>query len=295
MAIPIFAGVELGGTKTICSLGRGPGEISDQIILPTYDGRDTLAAVSDVLSRWQYSAIGIASFGPIDLDPRSPGFGTLLATPKPGWAGIRLTPLAGTHPYAIDTDVNAAAIAEGKWGNAETLRSWAYITVGTGIGVGSIVERQPLRGLGHSEAGHLLVPRLADDDFAGHCPFHGDCVEGLASGAAIAARTGQSANTLSGDHPVWRSVSAALAALCHNLILTSLPERILFGGGIAMGQAQLLPAIRARLISNLAGYGSAATLMDCMDDYISYPKLGDQAGPLGSIMLAQLATSRSGK
>ena len=130
---------------------------------------------------------------------------------------------------------------------------------------------------------------------AGNCPFHGDCVEGLASGPAIAARTGQPAEALSGNDPVWRSVSAALAGLCHNLILTSLPERILFGGGIAMGQAQLLPAIRARLISNLAGYGPAATLMDRIDDYISYAKLGDQAGPLGSIMLAQLAASRSGK
>jgi fructokinase len=285
---PLLAGVELGGTKCICILGRGPDDIVETVELPTEQPDATLAAIRAVLDRWRYDALGIASFGPIDLDPASATFGSLLATPKPGWSGADLRGLTGDRPWTIDTDVNGAALAEGLWGAAGGLRSWAYITVGTGIGIGSIVEGRALRGLGHSEAGHMRIPAGADG-WAGVCLFHGNCVEGQASGPAIAARAGRPGAEIAADDPVWGLTADALAALCHNLVLTTLPERILMGGGVGMGQPQLLPLIRAGLVSSLGGYGVAATLAERIDGYLVPPALGAMAGPLGALALARIA------
>ncbi|MEZ5655041.1 MAG: ROK family protein [Sphingobium sp.] len=285
----MLAGVELGGTKCVCVLGTGPEDIVAQKKIPTTTPTETLLAIREILSTWDHDAIGFASFGPLNLDRASPGYGHIVNTTKPGWDGADIVSLADGRPYGFDTDVNGAALAEGRWGAAHELRSWVYVTVGTGVGVGSIVNGRPIEGLGHSEAGHMRVPRRPGDDFAGICPFHGDCVEGLASGPAIAARTGRPAAALAADDPAWALVADTLAALCHNLVLTSLPQRILMGGGVVMGQPHLLPMVRERLVTSLGSYGA----VNLAENYLAQPALGSRAGPLGAIALAQDALIRS--
>lgn len=289
----LLAGVELGGTKCICLLGTGPDDVRAKIEVPTTTPAETLAAIAGILSGWDHAAVGIASFGPIDLDPASAGFGTIISTTKPGWNGAPVASLAAGKPFRIDTDVNGAALAEGRWGGAQGLASWAYITVGTGIGVGSIIAGAAARGLGHSEAGHMRVPRARDDMFAGICPFHGDCVEGLASGPAIEARAGRPGRAIGPGDDAWSHAADALAALCHNLMITSLPQRILIGGGVAIGQPQLLPMIRKRLAASIGGYGAALALAGPMADYVVHPALGAMAGPLGAIALADAAVEKA--
>ena len=283
-----LAGVELGGTKCICILATGPDDIRDRAELPTREPGETLDAIRAILAGWDFAALGIGSFGPLELDRRSPGFGSVTNTPKPGWAGTSLLGLAAGVPVAIDTDVNGAALAEGRWGAAQGLTSWAYVTVGTGIGVGSIVAGAPIRGLGHSEAGHIRVPR-GGDPWPGTCPFHGDCVEGLASGPAIEARAGMPGRDVPAGHPAWGFAADALASLCHALVFTALPERILIGGGVAIGQPQLLPLVRERLVKSLADYSTGAALAGRIEAYLVRPRLGALAGPLGTIALAALA------
>ncbi|QCB55788.1 ROK family protein [Sphingopyxis sp. PAMC25046] len=278
----MLAGVELGGTKCICILGAGPDDVRAQVEVPTTSPRATLATIADILDRWNFQTLGIASFGPLDLDRSSTRFGSIVSTPKAGWSGIDLTALARGGPVTIDTDANGAALAEGLWGAAQDLESWAYITVGTGIGVGSIARRQILRGAGHSEAGHQRVPKLAGDMFAGTCVYHGDCVEGLASGPAISARCGKLAHDIPSDDKVWDHVAHALAMLCHNLVLTTLPQRIFVGGGVAAAHPQLIGLLRQHLHDSMAGYGMPADF----DDLIVPPGLGHAAGPLGSLALA---------
>ena len=288
-----FAGVEMGGTKCVCLLATGPDDIREEVRIPTTTPSETLAAIEAVLTRWQAQsglrAIGVASFGPLDLDPASPLYGTLVNTPKPGWTGANL--LAGLArfgvPVGLDTDVNGAALAEGRWGGARGLDSFTYVTVGTGIGVGSIVRGLAVRGLGHSEAGHLRIPRLPGRSWPGACPFHGDCAEGLASGPAIQAQAGVPAVELPQADPIWEEVVQALAALMHNLVLTTAPQRILIGGGVVSGQPFLLPRLRRALVDSLNGYGAAPAIAADIDSFVDAPALGTAAGPLGAVALAQ--------
>ena len=289
---PLVAGVELGGTKCLCMLASGPDDICAEVRVATRGPAETLTAVGAVLARWHtqhaFRALGVASFGPLDLELGSPDYGLILGTPKPGWGGV--APL--THwralgvPVAIDTDVNAAALAEGLWGAARGLGSWVYVTVGTGIGVGTMIGGRALRGLGHSEAGHQRVPRLAGASWPGSCPFHGDCVEGLASGTAIQARTGFAAEALATDHPVWAEVVHALTGLFHNLVVTVVPERIVVGGGVALGHSELLPRIRRALDVSLEGYAHAGRIARRAEEFLVPPGLGERAGALGAIALA---------
>ena len=196
-------------------------------------------------------------------------------TTKPGWSGADLSRYSELGvPVALDTDVNGAAFAEGRWGAAQGLTDFTYITVGTGVGVGSIVGGKAVRGLAHSEAGHLRIPRLPGDDWPGHCIFHGDCVEGLASGPAIAARGAENSE----------AVAHALAMLIHNLVLTTVPRRVLVGGGVATGQPQLLSRTRELLDQSLAGFAHAVLLAGD-PDFISPPALGARTGPLGALAL----------
>lgn len=296
---PLVAGVELGGTKVVCLLASGPDDIREQVRLLTTTPEETLPAVAAVLARWRaepgFAALGVAGFGPLELDTRSPRFGETIATPKPGWSGVRLTALGEGLgvPVFLDTDVNGAALAEGRWGAARGLGDHVYVTVGTGVGVGSIINGRPLRGLGHSEAGHLRVGRLTGDDWPGVCPYHGDCVEGLASGAALAARAGQPGEALAPDHPAWEMVVHALVGLLHNLVLTTAPERILIGGGVMEGRGWLFPRLRAALIDSLAGYATADRIAGDPDVFIQPPGLGPMAGPLGAIALALDALSET--
>ena len=299
MRHPLIAGVELGGTKVVCILATGPDDVRDEVRITTTTPSVTLAAVQSCLQKWQkthrFDAIGISSFGPLILNSGSEAYGRIERTPKAGWSGTDvLTPFKAFRvPIDLQTDVNGAAIAEGLWGAAQDLLAWAYVTVGTGIGVGTIIDGRPIRGLGHSEAGHLRVPRLAGHEgFAGVCPFHGDCVEGLASGPAIAARAGSPAETLPSGAGAWDEPVHAIAGLCHNLVMTSLPQRILIGGGVGAGQPHLLPRIRASLRNSLGGYGHGADIAERIDDYIVHPLLSARAGPLGAIAVGREAADR---
>ncbi|MDH7639563.1 ROK family protein [Sphingomonas oryzagri] len=296
MNAPLIAGIELGGTKIVCVLASGPDRVIDEARVPTTTPEETLPAIEAVLDGWRcdhgFDALGLGSFGPIDVDPASPTWGSITSTPKPGWSHVDVARrLRGRYevPTAFDTDVSGAALAEGRWGGAQGLESFCYITVGTGVGVGVVSSGKPARGLGHVEAGHLRVGRVAGDDWAGACIYHGDCVEGLASGFAVEKRTGRRGETIGGDDPVWPLVAHALAGLCHNLVLTALPQRILIGGSVANHQPQILPMLRARLVESLAGYAQGERIADEIDTFVTSPALSDQAGPLGSIALGMEA------
>jgi fructokinase len=291
----LLAGVELGGTKCVCTLAAGPGAIVDQRVIPTTTPEETLPAIVATLREWHdahgFEAIGIASFGPLSLNPADSRFGRILATNKPGWRDADIVAAITQpfdRPFALDTDVNGAALAEMRWGCAQGLQDFAYVTVGTGIGVGLIVHGQPTRGIGHSEVGHIRVPRLPGDTVASACRYHDDCVEGLASGSALVARLdGRAIDTLAPDDPVWAPIVAALAAMAHALIATTGPWRIAIGGGVVTRQPHLLEQIQAELERSLAGY---MALPD--GPIIVAPALGDLAGPLGSIALALEAHAR---
>ncbi|WP_019830869.1 ROK family protein [Sphingomonas sp. PR090111-T3T-6A] len=289
----LAAGVELGGTKCVCVLATGPGGVVAEERVPTTSPEETLSAIERVLDKWQaergFAALGLACFGPLQLKPGAPDYGYITATTKPGWRNTdvaqRLASRYGA-PTAIDTDVSGAALAEGRWGGAQGLSSHAYITVGTGVGAGIIVNGRPVMGIGHAEAGHMRVPRFPGDSWGGACTFHGDCVEGLASGFAVEQRTGKNGGDLPADHIVWSMVAHAIAGLCHNLVMGSVPERILIGGGVATKQPQILPMVRRMLVDSLAGYGDAVSVSSQIESYIAPPALGDQAGPMGAIALA---------
>jgi len=278
---PVAAGVELGGTKCVCTLATSPDEVLAQETVPTTSPHETLDAVARVLEGWRgrFDALGVASFGPVDLVR-----GRIAATPKVGWGGAEVIErFAGglAVPIAFDTDVNGAARAEMMWGAGRGLSDFAYVTVGTGVGVGLIVNGAPTRGFQHCELAHIRVVRLGGGHFGGACPFHGACVEGLASGPAIRARTGVDPAALADDHPAWEVAAHALAQLCHAIVCAGAPHLIAIGGGVAAARPFLLPRIEAQLRDSLAGYldlpGGA---------YVVGPALGDAAGPLGAVALA---------
>ena len=294
-AVPhLYAGIELGGTKCVCTLAGGPAAIVDQHVVPTTVPSETLPAILAVLDRWAagpgFDAMGIASFGPIDLQPRSASHGQILATNKAEWPGTDVRGALSApfgRPVGFDTDVNGAALAEMRWGCAQGLDDFAYVTVGTGVGVGLIVNGFPTRGIGHSEVGHIRVPRLAGDRFASVCRFHDDCVEGLASGSALVARLdGRPIDDVGPDDPVWRPIVHTLAVMCHAMVCVSGPLRIAIGGGVVSGQPHLLAKIDAALRDSLGGY---MPLPAGDRGYVVAPALGDLAGPLGAIALAAAA------
>jgi|APAra7269097138_1048543.scaffolds.fasta_scaffold13262_2 fructokinase len=286
----LFAGVELGGTKCVCILAAGPDDIRDRQVIPTTAPWETLPAIKAVLDGWSaehgFCGLGIASFGPIKLNPRAADYGQVGATNKPDWEGADLLgPLKAAFavPIGFDTDVNGAALAEIRWGSGRGLDDFAYVTVGTGVGVGLIVHGKPTRGFSHSEIGHILVPRLASDKASSACRFHDDCVEGLASGTALNARLGgRPLADIAKDDPVWEPIVHTLASMVHSLACTTGPMRVAMGGGVLAGQPQLLPRINARLEESLSGY------MQIPGDgaYVTAPELGTMAGPLGAIALA---------
>lgn len=285
--LPIVAGVELGGTKTIAVLARGT-EVLDEARVPTGAPGETLGAMAAALVGWsgRFAALGVGTFGPVALGGADRGF--MLATPKPGWAGADvLGPFRSLGvPVALDTDVAAAALAEGRWGAAQGVDTHAYVTVGTGIGVGLVADGAPVHGFMHPEFGHLCGRRAPGDTFAGNCPWHGDCIEGLAAGPAIATRAGgRSASQIAVDDPVWGFVAADLAEMVAALLLAAAPARIVFGGGVGLGQAaHLLPRVRAAVVARLAGYLPLERAGGA-DAVVVPAALGDQAGPLGCVAL----------
>jgi fructokinase len=285
-----YAGVELGGTKCVAILARGPDRVLARETVATTSPDETLGRIGGILSRWQsdhgFAALGVASFGPVDLDPGSPSYGQITSTPKPGWRSTdvlgALQSAAGVRA-AFDTDVNGAALAEMRWGSGRGFSDFAYVTVGTGVGVGLIANGLPIRGFAHCELGHIRVARLAGDGFAGSCPYHGDCVEGLAAGPSLAARVGaDKVDALSADDPLWTSVASALAQLCHAIVCAAAPRVIAIGGGVVERQPHLLERVEQLLVESLAGY----MILPGPDPYLRPPGLGHDAGPLGAIALA---------
>ena len=293
-ATKLLAGVELGGTKCVCILGSGPDDVRAVERLPTAEREETLRQIEAVLDRWraQYGparALGIASFGPIDLRAGSATYGYITSTTKAGWRNTDVAQRLGRRvaaPVGFDTDVNGAALAEGRWGAAVGLDDFAYVTVGTGVGVGSIVRGRSIFGMNHTELGHIRVVRRNGDRFPGVCPFHGDCVEGLASGPAIEARAGMPASQLPPDHPAWDDVAHTLAQLMHTIVLTTAPTRIFLGGGVMSAQAHLFERIQQELARSLNRYVESTELEQGLGHFIVPPGLGTMAGPLGALALA---------
>ena len=289
---PLIAGVELGGTKCIAVLARGPDAVEEEVRIPTATPAETLPAIEAVLDRWTgYAAFGIASFGPVAVDRHAADWGQITVTTKPHWSHTDIARRWEKRygvPVGFHTDVVGAALAEARWGAAAGLGDMAYVTVGTGIGVGLIAGGRPLDGLTHQELGHIRPVRLSGDDWIGACPFHGACLEGLASGPAIAARAGRHADELAPDDPAWEPVVHALGQLLHMLVMTGVPRRVVFGGGVMTGMPHLLPRIREAMTRSLAGYLMLPEV--AMTDTFAVPAaLGNRAGPLGAVLLGAQA------
>jgi fructokinase len=288
---PLVAGVELGGTKCIAVLARGTTILAEERV-ETGEGKPTIEALRQILANWQRSnairALGIASFGPIMLDRADDNYGRLMGTPKPGWQGLDVSRMADGFEgkIAIDTDVNAAALAEWRWGGGAGLDIIAYLTIGTGIGGGLLANGRLVHGLLHPEMGHVMVRRIAGDDFPGVCKIHGDCLEGLASGPAIAARAGMHTHDMPPDHPAWDIAGRYIGEMLASLVLIASPQRILIGGGVGVAQPQVLAAARKSLSEQLAGYLNRPALLESIDSYVATAILGDRAGPLGAVALA---------
>lgn len=290
----LVGGLEAGGTKFVCAVGTGPDDVRAETRFATTTPGHTFeraaAFFTEQAAQAPLAALGIASFGPLDLDARSPTFGAITTTPKPGWRQVDLVgPLrrALGLPVVLDTDVNGAALAEHRWGSAQGVETLVYVTVGSGIGGGALVNGRPIHGLVHPEMGHLRLPHDRErDPFPGICPHHGDCWEGLASAPALTARWGQAPETLPDDHPAWDLEAHYLALGLANVVLVLSPERVVLGGGV-MARARLYPSIRSGLAGVLGGYLQTPALGERIDTFVVPPVFGDRAGVLGALALAQ--------
>jgi fructokinase len=287
MDIVRYGAIEAGGTKFVCGIGNEEGIIEDRISFPTEHPEQTMQKVIDYFTDKNVSAIGIGSFGPINVDPSSPLYGYITTTPKPGWANYDvLGKLRESFnvPYGWDTDVNAAAFGEAKWGAAQGLDSCVYYTVGTGIGVGVYMEGRLVHGLVHPEGGHVMIRPHSGDSFEGTCPYHGDCLEGMAAGPAIERRWGVKGNELPVDHPAWDLEAYYLAQSISSTILMMSPKKIILGGGV-MQQAHLFPLIHTHVQKILNGYIHTESLLENIHSYIVPPGLGTNSGLRGSLAL----------
>ncbi|MEO0537223.1 MAG: ROK family protein [Cyanobacteria bacterium P01_A01_bin.123] len=293
----LFGAIEAGGTKFVCAVGTGFDDLRAEVRIPTTTPAETISQVIDffrqqIQQEGELDAIGIGAFGPVDVRAGSPKFGWFLNTPKPGWQQIDFAGVIERElnvPIDFDTDVNAAALGEHRWGNAQGLDTFIYLTVGTGIGGGGMVGGHPIHGLLHPEMGHILIPHdLSTDPFGGACPFHQNCLEGLASGFAMEKRWQQKAASLPADHPAWALEAHYLATGLINFILMLSPERVILGGGV-MEQPQLFPLVRSQVRERLSPYLAVPKIMTDIDDYILPPKLGSKAGIMGAFALAQQA------
>lgn len=282
-----YGAIEAGGTKCVCAICDKDLNILARVSIPTTSPAETMAAVFDFFAPYPLTAMGIGSFGPIEVNKNAPAYGHITTTPKPGWGGydfVGSVKAVYNIPVAFSTDVNAAALGELARGAAQGLDSCVYLTVGTGIGGGAVVKGQLLEGWGHPEMGHILVNQHPDDTYIGACPYHGNCLEGLAAGPALEKRWGQPAITLAPDHQAWVIEADYLAQALMSYVLTLSPERIILGGGV-MKQTQLFPLIRQALQTKLNGY---ITLPE-LESFIVPPALGDNAGITGCLLMAQQA------
>jgi len=291
----LFGGIEAGGTKFVCVVGSGPNDIVEEIRFPTTQAaeetiRRAIAFFAPYIHNANLTAIGIATFGPVDLNPVSPTYGCITTTPKPGWSQVDLRGIvkrALDLPVAFETDVNAAAFGEYYWTPANrSLDPFVYITIGTGVGVGVLVNGRPVHGLVHPEAGHLSIPHdKAMDPFTGICPYHKDCLEGLASGPAMAKRWGQEVKTLPDSHPAWELEAEYIALALVNLTYAYSPQRIVLGGGVSLHPG-LHKSVRQKVQQTLNGYIQSPVVLEKIDEYIVPPTLGNRSGVLGAIAMA---------
>jgi fructokinase len=292
---PLVGGIEAGGTKFVCALGTGPDDVRAQVRIATTTPEETIGKAVDFFRQQAESAgspaaFGIASFGPIDPNPNSPSYGLITSTPKPGWRDTDLVgPVRAAFrlPVGFDTDVNVAAVGEHTWGAGQSVEDLIYLTIGTGIGGGGLVNGRLMHGLIHPEMGHMRIPHdRQQDPYAGCCPFHGDCLEGLACGPAIRQRWQAASESLPADHPAWPLEAHYLALALVNVICTLSPQRVILGGGV-MSATQLFPLIRQEVQKLLNEYVQSPAILADIDGYIVPPGLGDRAGVLGAFALAQ--------
>lgn len=279
--------VEAGGTKFVCGIGNEHGVIEERVSFSTQYPEQTLDHVIRYFKDKNVEAMGVGSFGPLNLDQGSQSFGYVTTTPKAGWENYPLLDTlkkAFDIPFGMDTDVNAAAYGEAMWGAAQGLESCVYYTVGTGLGVGIYSEGKLVHGLVHPEGGHVLTRRHPADSFAGTCPYHGDCLEGMAAGPALERRWGVKGSELKPEHPAWEMEAFYLGQSVSNTILMLSPKKVILGGGV-MHQEQLFPLIRSEVLNNLKHYVQADELLHAIDQYIVPPGLGDNAGLAGSLAL----------
>ncbi len=291
---PRYGGIEAGGTKFVCAVGSGPAEIVDEICFRTTTPQETLQQAVDLFQPYvqsgQLASVGIGAFGPLDLNPISPTFGYITSTPKPGWSQVDIAGViqrALQVPVSLDTDVNAAALGEQFWiEENHSLDPFVYMTVGTGIGVGILINYQPVHGMVHPEAGHIFIPHSHQEDpFEGVCPYHGDCLEGLASGPAMHKRWGVRAEDLPDGHPGWELEAKYIASGICNVIYSYSPQRIILGGGVLQHRG-LLQQVRKYVLRLSNGYIRSPRLLEQVESYIVSPSLGQRAGVLGGIALA---------
>lgn len=293
----LFGAIEAGGTKFVCAVGTGPNDLQE-VRFPTTTPEETLGKAVDFFRpfRQDLVSIGVGTFGPVDLNLSSDTYGHITSTPKKHWSH---TDFIGTLrkefdiAYGFDTDVNAAALSEAKWGAGNGLSNLVYITIGTGVGAGVLAGGKLVHGLVHPELGHMFLPKHPDDNFAGNCPSHGDaCFEGLCAGPAIEARWGKPGFELGEGHPAWELQAHYVATALVNIICTLSPEKIILGGGV-MDQEHLLVKIRAKTLALLNGYVQHPALLDGIDSYIVRPGLGNKAGVLGSMLLGSCLLGES--
>lgn len=289
----LYGGIEAGGTKFVCVVARGPGHIVEEVRFSTTTPEETLGKAiqffQPFVSSGKVSSIGVACFGPLDLNPKSSTYGFIAATPKPHWSNtdVRGTLQRGLNvPITIDTDVNGAGLGESVWGASKGFDPSLYLTIGTGIGGGYIKDGKPLLGLLTPEMGHLRIPHSRElDPFDGNCPFHGDCLEGLASGPAIEKRLGLTGANVPENDPFWDIEADYIASALMNYILVLSPKKIILGGGV-MQREFLFPKVRRKVRELLNGYVAHKSVLKQIDNYIVPPRLGNQSGSLGAIALA---------
>lgn len=288
----VFAGIEGGGTKFNCIIGSSPEDIKKEITIATSSPEETLHKVIEFIEKetksFNLAAIGVGCFGPLDLKKESKTYGYITSTPKEGWQNTNIVGKLKEHftlPISFDTDVNAALLGEHKWGAGKGLNNLVYLTIGTGIGGGAMTNGKMVHGMLHTEMGHIQIPRHKDDDFAGSCPFHGSCLEGMASGTAIEERWKNKPAKLLADHPAWELEAYYLACGLVNIICLLSPQRIIIGGGVAKTEG-LIQKVRSHTKDLLNGYIQSKEISNEIESYIVSPTLGDRAGSLGALALA---------
>lgn len=283
----IIGGIEAGGTKFVCGIGNEKGEILERVSFPTETPKITLVKAVEFFKDKNIERLGIGSFGPIDVNPNSKTYGYITKTPKLAWTDCDIVGYLKKYfdiPIYFDTDVNGAALGESVWGAAKNLKNCLYLTIGTGIGGGILVNGELVHGMLHPEAGHILIKRHFEDKYSGKCPYHKDCFEGLASGPAIEERWGVKGYELPVDHKAWDLEAFYIAQALANYILILSPEKIILGGGV-MKQSQLFPKIRENVKEFLKGYVQTSQILENINEYIVYPNLEDNAGLLGAVAL----------